>query len=273
MTEVFRAKTLQTPLRQFIHRQVHGKYLSQLNCGIVLCILKTILTKENFLNFFSNRIRAHIFCIGTERADTTKDYQNSKMGDFVHVNVSNSQNDVISFEKKFPRDIKIAELKFKLEIITGGSAATMQLQLFNGEKSIAQLNNDDAELGSYPIENNMRLHVVDNFCNLFGDSKVDKFELTDKQYDGRQNTVRDFLKTNRFGKYNEEEMKALEEQKKQEHLEQMKKAESINIGDRCVTTSGPRRVGTVRYKGTFHLKSGIFVGIEFDEPLGMNDGR
>lgn len=33
------------------------------------------------------------------------------MGDFITVNVSNSQNDVISFEKKFPKDIKIIELK------------------------------------------------------------------------------------------------------------------------------------------------------------------
>lgn len=194
------------------------------------------------------------------------------MGDFVQINVSNSQNDVISFEKKFPRDIKIADLKCKLEIITGGSAATMQLILFSGEKLIAQLNDDDAELGSYAIENHMRLHVIDNFGNLFGDSNVDKFELTDKQYDNRRNTVRDYLKTNRFGKYNEEEMKELEEQKKREQLEQEQKAALINIGDRCATTAGPRRVGTVRYKGSFHLKSGIFVGIEFDEPLGLNDG-
>lgn len=34
-----------------------------------------------------------------------------KMGDFVHVNVSNSQNDAVSFEKKFPKDIKISDLK------------------------------------------------------------------------------------------------------------------------------------------------------------------
>lgn len=33
------------------------------------------------------------------------------MGDFIQVNVSNSQNDVISFEKKFPKDLKISELK------------------------------------------------------------------------------------------------------------------------------------------------------------------
>lgn len=34
-----------------------------------------------------------------------------KMSDFVTVNVSNSQNDVVSFEKKLPKDIKIGELK------------------------------------------------------------------------------------------------------------------------------------------------------------------
>lgn len=161
-----------------------------------------------------------------------------------------------------------------MEVITGGSAGTMQLQLFNGDKLIAQLDDDDALLGSYAIENGMRIHVVDRANYLLGhESSVEKFELSDKQYDERRNTVRDYLKTHHLGKYNEEEMKALEERKKQENLEQEKKAESINIGDRCLVTRGARRIGTVRYKGTFHLKPGIFIGVEFDEPLGMNDGR
>lgn len=150
----------------------------------------------------------------------------------------------------------------------------MQLHLFNGDKLITQLNDDENELASYPIENNMRLHVVDNFQSLIGDGNVEKFDLTDKQYEQRRNTVREYLKSNRLGKYNEEEMKAIEERKKEEELEQEKKAESINIGDRClVTAKGPRRLGTVRYKGTFHLKPGIFIGVEYDEPLGIHDGR
>lgn len=158
-----------------------------------------------------------------------------------------------------------------MEIITGGSAGTMQVQLFNGDTLVTQLDDDDATLGSYPIENGMRLHVVDSFINLVG--HVEKFKLTDQQYDERQNTVRDYLKTHHLGKYNEEEMKALEERKKQESCEQEEKAASINIGDRCMVTRGPRRLGTVRYKGAFHLKPGIFIGVEFDEPRGMNDGR
>lgn len=149
----------------------------------------------------------------------------------------------------------------------------MQIQLFDGDKLIGQLNNDDTELGSYPIEDGMRLHVVDNFQSFIAGEQVEKFELTQKQYDERRNTVRDYLKTRRLGKYNEEEMKAIEERKKEEQLEQEKKAEAMNIGDRCmVTTKGPRRIGTVRYKGPFHLKPGIFIGVEFDEPLGIHDG-
>lgn len=33
------------------------------------------------------------------------------MGDFLHLSVSNSQNEVVCFEKKFPKDITIAALK------------------------------------------------------------------------------------------------------------------------------------------------------------------
>lgn len=149
----------------------------------------------------------------------------------------------------------------------------MQLQLFNGDKLITQLDNNEAELGTYPIENEMRIHVVDNFQSFIGDSNVEKFELSEKQYDQRRNTVRDYLKTRNLGKYNEEEMKAIEERKKQDQLEQEQKADSIKIGDRClVTAKGPRRLGTVRYKGTFHVKPGIFVGVEYDEPLGLHNG-
>lgn len=49
------------------------------------------------------------------RESYSPDKSDQKMGDFIHVNVTNSQNDVVSFEKKFPKDIKIIELKVNLE--------------------------------------------------------------------------------------------------------------------------------------------------------------
>lgn len=37
--------------------------------------------------------------------------QHKNMGDFLHLSISNSQNEVVCFEKKFPKDITIADLK------------------------------------------------------------------------------------------------------------------------------------------------------------------
>lgn len=34
----------------------------------------------------------------------------------------------------------------------------------------------------------------------------------------------------------------------------------------------PTRIGTIKYSGTLDGKKGHFVGVQFDEPLGTNDG-
>lgn len=48
----------------------------------------------------------------------------------------------------------------KLELITGCSAMTMEIQLLDTEgKFLCVLNNEDALLGAYPVDDNMRLHV------------------------------------------------------------------------------------------------------------------
>lgn len=40
-----------------------------------------------------------------------------------------------------------------------------------------------------------------------------------------------------------------------------------------VTVKGqPRRLGTIMYNGPLEGKHGIFLGIKYDEPLGLNDG-
>lgn len=49
-------------------------------------------------------------------SDSSKNSQQTKrkhinMGDFLHLSVSNSQNEVVCFEKKFPKDITIVDLK------------------------------------------------------------------------------------------------------------------------------------------------------------------
>lgn len=192
--------------------------------------------------------------------------------DFIKVNITNSKNDNVAFEKRFPKDIAVSDLKSKLEIITGGSAGSMQLELYNGDKLVCKIDNNDALIGSYPIETGYRLHVIDNF--LFIADHVEKFDLTNEQYEQKGDSVRSFLKKNRLGKYNEEEMKKIEEKRRQAAAEEEKRASLCTIGSRCKvnTKNNPTRLGTIMYNGNLESKRGIFIGIKFDEPLGTNDG-
>jgi tubulin-specific chaperone B len=149
----------------------------------------------------------------------------------------------------------------------------MQLELYSGNKLICKIASNEALLGSFPIENGMRLHVIDNISSVT--EEVEKFELTDKQYENRSDSVRSFLKRNKLGKYNEEEMKELETKRQEAEQREQERYNKINIGDRCkVTTSGqPTRIGCVMYKGTLEGKKANFIGVKYDEPLGVNDGR
>lgn len=192
--------------------------------------------------------------------------------DIVKINISNSLNDAVSFERKYSKSLKVSEFKSKLEPITGGSAATMKLELYSGDRLVSRLDDDDKMLGFYSIEDGMRVHVIDNFA--FVQENVQKFELSQDEYDKKQDSLRNFLRQNKLGKYNEEEMAKLEAERKKQEEEDAKKLEQATIGARCkVTTKGhPTRLGTVMFKGELDGKPGVFIGVKFDEPLGVNDG-
>lgn len=53
-----------------------------------------------------------------------------------------------------------------------------------------------------------------------------------------------------------------------------RKLNALKVQDRCsVSINGIGYPGTIKYIGGFHRKAGIHVGVEFDEPVGNNDGR
>lgn len=192
----------------------------------------------------------------------------------VIVNITNSINDVVSFERRFPKDLKIRDLKEKLEIITGCSAATMVLELYSGDNMVALLSDENAFLGFYSPQDGHRIHVKGTASLYNLEESVAKFELSEEQYDERKESLRHFLKQNKLGKYNAEELKKMEEAAELQKQKEAEALEKITIGSRCkVTVKGkPTRFGTVRYKGVLEGKTGTFVGVQFDEPLGNNDG-
>lgn len=181
-------------------------------------------------------------------------------------------------EKRFAKDLTVATLKGKLELVTGASAGSMKLSAFDKEnKLVCCLDNDDALLGSYPIDSGMRIHVEDKQTSTgeFEDtSKVEKYEISEEEYSKRADSVRAFKERNKLGRFNEEEQKKKEAERLQKEEEDKQKAQTFKIGDRCeVRVPGqPGRRGAVRYIGETDFKPGVWIGIQYDEPHGKNDG-
>ncbi|XP_056138968.1 tubulin-folding cofactor B [Lampris incognitus] len=181
--------------------------------------------------------------------------------------------------RRFNRGISIAEFKGKLEMVVGTPASCMELELYSiGDQFLQKLDDNEALLGSYPVDDDCRIHVIDSSGAQKGEfsdlSKVEKFEISDDAYEKRTDSVRSFLKKQRVGRFNEEETAKKEAELAAREAEDKAAADAMAIGSRCqVQVSGqPTKVGTVMYAGTTDFKPGYWVGVKYDEPLGKNNG-
>ncbi|XP_056230751.1 tubulin-folding cofactor B [Seriola aureovittata] len=188
---------------------------------------------------------------------------------------------IISFEtqRRFNRGISVAELKGKLEMVVGTPSSCMDLELYSvSDKFMQKIDDNDALLGSYPVDDDCRIHVIDRSGGQMGEftdvSKVEKFELSDEAYDKKTDSARSFMKKQRVGRFNEEEVAKKKADLAAREEEQKAAADAISVGSRCqVHVPGqPTKVGTVMYVGTADFKPGFWVGVKYDEPLGKHDG-
>lgn len=86
--------------------------------------------------------------------------------------------------------------------MTGGNCNTMQIEAYNKDnKLVASLNDNNQLVGFYPLDDGMRLHVIDDFQlrNQFDSEDVPKFEISEEEYAKRGNTVKTFLMKNKMG--------------------------------------------------------------------------
>ncbi|XP_011872762.1 PREDICTED: tubulin-folding cofactor B [Vollenhovia emeryi] len=197
--------------------------------------------------------------------------------DFVNLTITNSGAESNWATRRFRKGITIHELKGNLELLTGGNPATMTVELYDdNDKFMCKLDEEERLLGSYPANDGMRIHVVDNFAAMAPDalSNVQKFEISEEEYAKKQDTVKAYLEKNKLGKYNEEDMRRKAEEKKLEEEMEERLASLCKVGDRCEvsTPNQPRRRATVLYIGKTEFKEGWWIGVKYDEPLGKNNG-
>ncbi|CAL8361970.1 unnamed protein product [Merluccius merluccius] len=188
---------------------------------------------------------------------------------------------ISSFEviKKYNRGISIAEFKGKLELVVGTPVSCMDLELFStNDTFLLKLDDNDALLGSYPVDDDCRIHVVDRSGAQKGEfsdlSKVEKYNMSNDAYEKKTDSVRSFLKKQRLGPFNEAEKAIKESELAAREAKEEAAANAITIGNRCqVKVAGqPTKIGTVMYVGTADFKPGYWVGVKYDEPHGKHDG-
>ncbi|XP_053278952.1 tubulin-folding cofactor B [Pleuronectes platessa] len=185
----------------------------------------------------------------------------------------------VEVQRRFNRGLCIADLKGKLEMAVGTPAGSMDLELYSvSDKFMLKMDDNDALLGSYPVDDDCRIHVIDKSGQQVGEftdvSEVEKFELSDRDYEKRTDSARSFMKRNRVGRFNEEETAKKQAEMAARENEQKAAAEAISVGNRCqvLVPGQPTKVATVMYVGTTDFKPGCWVGVKYDEPLGKHNG-
>ncbi|KAK9478448.1 CAP Gly-rich domain-containing protein [Lipomyces japonicus] len=210
-------------------------------------------------------------------------------------------SDNTSSERRISLSWSLSYLKSRLEAITGVPSSHQRLQIFVGHDETASLlttdsalrNEDQVLISEFAsvVVPFARLHVDDtrpallreNFTDV---SAVKKFELTPQEYEKRQDTVLAFKKRNQIGRFaaaagggdGDEDHVLINPSLYRDQVERA----GIAIGKRCrVNESSNERRGTVRFVGKVvglpksngvADEDNVWIGIEFDEPTGKNNG-
>jgi len=178
-------------------------------------------------------------------------------------------------ERRFDLHITIGQLKNKLELVTGIPVSNQALSLHVAEEDdqpTANLEDDSKPLGYYSPREWQFLKVTDTnpsitFTGQLSDvSQVEKFELSQEAYAQRNDTVLAYKQRQKLGRFAEKP-----DQESHETEEEV----NIQVGSRCQVEStepGLHKRGTVKFVGETKFALGVWVGVEYDEPIGKNDG-
>ncbi|XP_074272969.1 tubulin-folding cofactor B [Silene latifolia] len=193
--------------------------------------------------------------------------------DSVLLHVTHSNFKTFNADVRFSLQMSVEAVKDKLWKKCGTAVDSMSLELYDDAGSrLALLSDNSAPFGFYSPLNGYRLHIVDLDPSsitsggwLDDTSLVQKYEISEEDYEKRQGTFRKFKE--KLPHQNPTSTSAKVPHNYMENL-----CTNIKVGDRCQVQPGDKR-GVVKYVGQAeNLGPGFWVGIQYDEPLGKHDG-
>lgn len=195
----------------------------------------------------------------------------------VRLIIQNEQGS-ISSEKCFPSSLTFALLKERLENIFGFSSLQMDIWHFDEKDRLIQQftgntsSTDSHSLAQLGFQNYHLVKVKQNDLferqtNLQGNSfhiqeSIPKYEITRESYINRPDSFYQWKQSHvSIGGDNTNK------------TEESQSTDNLVIGMRCfVTANHQPRLATIRWIGNLENQSGLFVGLELDNPVGNHDG-
>jgi tubulin-specific chaperone B len=175
-------------------------------------------------------------------------------------------------------------LKSKLETITGipPDSQSLSFKLSDGESvPINPTNDEETQLSAYNahLRPYITLFVDDTRPEserVIMDSNTEHFTLSKEEYEARPDTVLAWKKHQKLGRFDpdrESTLQSLADSVMASYQAQIEQR-GIKIGSRCKIGEDSQRRGTVRFVGPIDdlPGGGLWVGVEYDEPVGKNDG-
>eukprot|EP00672_Neobodo_designis_P025973 CAMPEP_0174851634 /NCGR_PEP_ID=MMETSP1114-20130205/23291_1 /TAXON_ID=312471 /ORGANISM="Neobodo designis, Strain CCAP 1951/1" /LENGTH=241 /DNA_ID=CAMNT_0016086181 /DNA_START=91 /DNA_END=816 /DNA_ORIENTATION=- len=200
----------------------------------------------------------------------------------VRINLLHLPSGATVLEKRFTLDMTIEQVKVKCATHFQTAAEHMCLILKNEAGGVVDgdLKNDKM-LGYYQVPaDGWAIDIKDvapdvtkaKYHNLEDLSQVEKYEMSEEEYLRRPDNVRALREKKEAALRAAMEAQGIDVPKPLDDDSFKEEAERIAVGDRCMVFPGDR-LGTVRYVGRVPpLKPGFWVGVEYDEPVGKNDG-
>lgn len=199
-------------------------------------------------------------------------------------------SDVTSSERRISPQWDLHYLKTRLEQITGIAPkfqtihyyplpSSNQHEVLSDASSYSETGDRNTPLALLKIAPFTRLHIIDANpdseladLNNMDETENVGFKLSEEDYQKRSDSVLRWKQENKLGKYDPEYNLA----KKRAMEEDARMTSSIQTGQRCrvINIQGERR-GVVRFVGKIKMlddEENTWVGVEFDEPVGRNDG-
>ena len=194
-------------------------------------------------------------------------------------------SDLVSSAKDFAVDLPLDELCNKLYTLTGVEPVNMKLQIryLNGEtnfvipsrmpKDALVLSTEGSnKIESISVQDTNASSMTNQLKNDMNNGSDVSFKLSDEDYAARSSSVLQWKKDNNLGRFDPKyQAKREEELKMQGDI-----VSQLTLDERCSvnTADQPERRGWLRFIGKVPGISAdeIWCGVEFDEPVGKNDG-